>query len=71
MGFNFRWGGQEDGRDKVMPDEDELDVTVRCGIWVKKVWRATTASRKAGAGSVPELPETQQMGLCVSASQKN
>lgn len=23
---NFRWGGQEDGSEKVTPDEDEFDV---------------------------------------------
>lgn len=38
----------------------ELDVT----SGRRKFWGATTASRKAGAGSVPELTEKQQMGLC-------
>lgn len=71
-GCNFRWGGQEDGSEKVTPNEGEFDVTVQCDIWEKKVWRATTSNRKAGAGSsVPELTEKQQMGLCDSSSQMN
>lgn len=67
---NFTWSGQEGGTE-VTPDEDEFDVRVRGDIWEKKVWRATTVSRKAGAGSVSELTEKQQMGLCDSASQMN
>lgn len=51
------------------PDEDEFDVTVLCDIWEKKLWRATTVSGKAGAGSVPELTEKRHLGLCDSASQ--
>lgn len=67
---NFTWVGQEGGSE-VTPDEDEFDVRVLCDIWEKKVWRATTASGKTGTGSVPELTEKQQLGLCDSASQMN
>lgn len=41
----------------------ELDAT----SGRRQFWGATTASRKARAGSVPELTEEQQMGLCDSA----
>lgn len=60
---NFTRVGQEGGSE-VTPDEDEFDVRDLCDIWEKKVWRATTVSRKAGAGSVRELTEKRQLGLC-------
>lgn len=65
---NFTRVGQEGGSE-VTPDEDEFDVTVLCDIREKKVWRTTTVSGKAGAGSVPELTEKRSW-TCVTLQAK-